>query len=547
MFRRGRVLAVIPLVLATAVAYAHEEFLPPMPPPARPAGPTLATVSGVPVTLRDYEDATKSLPHHQRTPKAILRKAIHYELLRQEGLRLGFDKDPKLTDLLEQLRGEYAKYQLVQRELDRLSSIPEGELRQYYEAHKEEFAGKEQLTASHILLKSREAAEAVLAQLENGADFAALARERSEDPATKVLGGELPPISRGQVSPEFEQVAFALKPGELSGVVEDTAGFHLIKVHVRIPATLLPFEEVKAETQDRLSQERLKHRFEELYAEAERKGLIEYREEAIKKLIAPPPDNPKSDVVLATVTWTPITVHDFGHVFFSLDRAGREAARKDPKPIIRGLIHEELRRQEGLRLGLDRDAAFVQYLERQTREYLVRKVMRPVLAKAPKVTEEVMRQYYKAHKDEFTTKEEVVASHILLKSREVAEAVLAELKAGADFAALARERSEDPATKAEGGRLSTIRRGQTTPEFEQAAFALKPGELSGVVEDTNGFHIIKAHQHSPTTLKPFETVKGWLHQNLTIQARQTAAEQYLAELEKQATIKINEEALAKIK
>ncbi len=534
------------ILLAAGAAYAHEEFLPPMPPPPRPPGPTLATVNGAPVTFRDYEDAEKSLPPDLRTPKQILRQAIHYELLRQEGVRLGFDKDPGLTALLERLRSEYAKYQLVQREMDRLGSIPGAELRQYYAAHQEEFGTPEQMTASHILLKSRQAAETVLRELKAGAVFAALAGERSEDAATKELEGQLPPFSRGQMSAEFERAAFALKPGEFSGVVEDAEGFHLIRARARIPATLPPFEEVKARIQEQMTEERLKNRFEALYAEAEGKGIIQYKEEAIAKLMAPAPENPKPDVVLATVNRTAITVHDFGHAFFSLDRPGREAARKDPKPVMRAIIHEELRRQEGLRLGLDRDLAFVQFLEAYTRGYLIRKVMGPVMAKAPKVSEEAMRQYYEAHKDEFTDPEMVAVSHILLKSREAAETVLAELKAGAEFAALARERSEDPATKADGGRLSPIRRQQRTPEFEQAAFALKPGELSGVVEDAAGFHIIKVHRYYPARLKSFEAVKGWLQHPLTEQARQIALEKDLADLEKQATIEIDQEALAKL-
>ena len=260
--------------------------------------------------------------------------------------------------------------------------------------------------------------------------------------------------------------------------------------------------------------------------------------------MTPSPDNLKPDVVLATVNGSPITVLDFGRAFFKLDRTGKAAARKDPRPLIRVLVHEELRLQEGLRLGLNQDPAFVQYLEQVKRRYLVDKVTGLAMAKASAVPEEAARQYYEAHRNKFTDPEMVTVSHIFLKSREAAEAVLAQLKNGADFATLARERSEDLLTRSEGGRRF-IRRGQMSPEFEEVAFALKPGELSGVVEDAAGFHIIKVHQHQPARLKAFEEVRGLIHTKLVIQAQKTAWEQSLAELEKQATIEISEEEFAK--
>lgn len=436
-------------MLFAAAAHGHEEFLPPMPSPARPPGPTLATVNGAPVTLRDYEDAAKSLPRDRRSAEQILRKAIQYELLHQEGIRLGFDKDPALIRQLDELRGEYTKDRLTQREAERLGSIPDAELRRHYEA-------------------------------------------RDTEPA----------------------------------------------------ATRRAFDEVKGRVREEYIRHGLQRRFEELYAEAEKQGLVWRNEEAAKNLMVPPPDNPEPDVVLATVNGTAITVHAFGHAFSSLDRAAREAVRKDPTPLIQGLIEEEIRRQEGLRLGLDREPAFAQYLDRRTREYVVLAVTRS--ARAPAVTEDAMRHYYEAHTDEFTTHEEVVASHILLKSRDAAEAVLAELTAGADFAALARARSADAATRADGGRLSTIRRGRMTAQFEQAVFALQRGETSGVVKDAAGFHVIRVHQRSPAALQPFDAVKGWLHRKLTLEAQQIAIAQHVAELESEAMITMDQAAVAKL-
>src|SRR2546427_5969725 len=128
-------------------------------------------------------------------------------------------------------------------------------------------------------------------------------------------------------------------------------------------------------------------------------------------------------------------------------------------------------------------------------------------------------EYYALHKeDKFTEPEEVRARHILVKTaadagadakaaaRKKAEELLAKVKAGADFAALAKERSEDAGSAANGGDLGLFTRGRMTPAFEEAAFALQGGGLSDVVETPFGFHVIKVEEHRPGGAKPLETV-----------------------------------------
>jgi len=135
------------------------------------------------------------------------------------------------------------------------------------------------------------------------------------------------------------------------------------------------------------------------------------------------------------------------------------------------------------------------------------------------VKDDEVAEYYALHKDDkFTEPEQVRARHILVKTaadagadakaaaRKKAEELLAKLKAGADFAALAKERSEDAGSAANGGDLGLFTRGRMTPAFEEAAFALQGGGLSDVVETPFGFHVIKVEEHRPGGAKPLETV-----------------------------------------
>ena len=126
------------------------------------------------------------------------------------------------------------------------------------------------------------------------------------------------------------------------------------------------------------------------------------------------------------------------------------------------------------------------------------------------VKDDEVAEYYALHKDDkFTEPEQVRARHILVKTaadagpdaktaaRKKAEELLAKVKAGADFAALAKERSEDAGSAANGGDLGLFTRGRMTPAFEEAAFALQGGGLSDVVETPFGFHVIKVESIGP--------------------------------------------------
>jgi len=163
------------------------------------------------------------------------------------------------------------------------------------------------------------------------------------------------------------------------------------------------------------------------------------------------------------------------------------------------------------------------------------------------VTEGQARNIYKAKSDRFQAPEQVQISHILIagndgSARAQAEKVLEELKAGANFAQLAKERSADTGSAAKGGDLGLFARGRMVPEFDEAAFALKqPGDLSGVVETKFGYHILKLDARRPAGLRPYEEVREELIKEVRGKMQQDAR---VAEAEKaQQGLTINNEAI----
>jgi foldase protein PrsA len=135
--------------------------------------------------------------------------------------------------------------------------------------------------------------------------------------------------------------------------------------------------------------------------------------------------------------------------------------------------------------------------------------------------------YYGSHSVNYTQPETRVVRHILVKDKQTADKLYAQLKGGADFATLAKKFSQDPGSKSQGGQL-TISKGQTVPEFDKVAFALKTGELSKPVKTQFGWHIIQAVKPAtPSKSTPFKQVKEAIRQQLLQQKRSDALKRWL--------------------
>jgi parvulin-like peptidyl-prolyl isomerase len=154
------------------------------------------------------------------------------------------------------------------------------------------------------------------------------------------------------------------------------------------------------------------------------------------------------------------------------------------------------------------------------------------------VTPAETRAYYDSHRQQYTTPQTRVVSHILVKNKALADRLYAQLKGGADFATLAKKYSIDPGSKSQGGQL-TITRGQTVPQFDKVAFELRTGQLSKPVHTQFGWHIIHADKPAtPHTSQPFSQVKVSIGQQLLQEKQNAALQKWLAELQKQYAGKI---------
>lgn len=135
---------------------------------------------------------------------------------------------------------------VIRQELNSLITVQESEAIEYYQRHADQYNLSDQVKARQIVVNTEESALEILEELEGGADFSKLAREKSLSPDGQ-QGGELGFFARGQMPLEFEEVAFSLLPGKLSEVVTSKYGYHIFLIDEKKKAAEVPFSQVKNE------------------------------------------------------------------------------------------------------------------------------------------------------------------------------------------------------------------------------------------------------------------------------------------------------------
>jgi peptidyl-prolyl cis-trans isomerase C len=202
-------------------------------------------------------------------------------------------------------------------------------------------------------------------------------------------------------------------------------------------------------------------------------------------------------------------------------------------------VAETARRQ-----GFDKEKNMRKQIQILSDEHLAKGyVQKNVLSKV-KVTDKDVEEYYKNHPKEFEKPETVKARHILIgfkgdmtedqkkELRKKAEDVLKKAKGGDDFAQLASEYSDDPGSKTKGGELGYFPKGNMVPEFENAAFNLKPGEISNVIETPYGYHIIKVEDKKAGEMPAFDSIKEQVRVKATQDAEQKKINEFIEKAKK---------------
>jgi peptidyl-prolyl cis-trans isomerase C len=260
---------------------------------------------------------------------------------------------------------------------------------------------------------------------------------------------------------------------------------------------------------------------------------------------AVPPD--KRDEVLRGVLDQLVAYHLVAQVAREQKVAVSDA---DVETQMKG-IRQSFPTEEAFQQGIAAQALTLDELRKQTRMSLqIQKVVESEINSKITVADTEVDTFYKQNLERFKEGDSVHASHILIGVPQTATAaekgqakaktqqILKQIQGGGDFAALARTESQDTGSAPNGGDLGFFQKGMMTPAFEKAAFELKPGSISGVVESPFGFHIIKVHERRAARTVPFAEVSPQIKDFLTQNQRQAKLQQFIEEKKAKTKIEI---------
>jgi peptidyl-prolyl cis-trans isomerase C len=266
-----------------------------------------------------------------------------------------------------------------------------------------------------------------------------------------------------------------------------------------------------------------------------------------------------SDAVVANIGDQKITISDLDKMIGLLDAEKQKLIEKNPQlkesvltQFVQSMVVSKLAKGK----GFDKIADVKDQLDFFKDNFLASLYIRQEVLGKISIPDEDMKKYYDSHKDEFKTPEMVRVRHILVRvdesapekdqkaAKKKAESILKKIKSGADFAKLAEEVSEDPGSKEKGGDIGFFQRGRMVKSFEDAAFALKPGEVSGLVKTRYGYHILKLEERKAPAIQSFAEVKETIRQKLIQDQSKSKVVAFIEQAMKDAKAEIHPEALA---
>ncbi len=250
--------------------------------------------------------------------------------------------------------------------------------------------------------------------------------------------------------------------------------------------------------------------------------------------------------VLAVVNGTNITADDFKAEAAALNPYAASAL-KDPKNRQKFLENIEDKRlivQKALDMGMDKDPRIVSELQRLKGTLLLGEFVKKEVLDKVNITDQDAKNYFEQNKANLGS---VRISHILVPTEQEAGDILAKLKAGQKFSALAKQYSLDDKTKNKGGDLGWVNWAQFgSASLKDAAFKLKPGEVSGIVQSQFGYHIMKITDKKPAQESDFAAIKDALKEQIAEQKKEDLFKGYINDLRTKAKITQNLQNLGNV-
>jgi parvulin-like peptidyl-prolyl isomerase len=458
----------------------------------------------------------------------LVNKLIGDKVVVLEAYKEGIDNEVEQDTTFAKQKETILLNVLYKKEIADKAKASESEIKSEYDKQKEE------IHAAHILVETKEEADSIYQQLKNGADFTQLAKEKSIDPSAKNNGGDLGFFRWGKMVPEFQDAAFKLKVGEISRPVQTQYGWHIIKLIERRPVEMSSYADAKRMIQSHIEQTKRDQRVKEYFEEMKKKvgfklndqalDLIQSRKEEV------PPDSQglrKTSETIDANKFTPqelnmplftyqggeVSVGTFVQQFNQMPQPYRPRLADQQKigeiafqTLIRDLLLGVAKKE-----NLEKSEEFAKEWDALKEKEMIKRMKSEVILKGVGISDEEIQSYYDRYKDRFTVPAQVKVREIMVKTPEEAEAILKQVKQGADFSKLASEKTIRQYVKNSGGDLGTFPRSRY-PEIFDAAIVLKKGELAGPIMSQDrqlgtGYSVIRLEDKTEAQVQPLEEVR----------------------------------------
>ena len=474
----------------------------------------IAEVGETKITLSDLESFSESLPeiYKGEEPGAaadslLLESLIDKTVLRQQAKAMGIDKEPWFEPTISRFEEQRLLVLRGQREINAKVVVTEQEILEQYRQTQRGRA----LRFAGILSAIREEALEVLAELEEGADFADLARQRSLYEATRDQGGDIGKyLTKDATAEEIREDVFRLEVGELSEPVsmayKGARHYAIFKILDEVSLPVSASEDVlRGEVFTRKQQERVvavSDSLVEAYA-----SQIQF--EVVSDLLRSTPSTPGDTAAVAGIDPSVVIVDYRGGQLTvgDLQSMAPQGQRfVDSTSFVRYLrdrvIVDRLHLEEARAAGLHEDPSVVSAVEAERQDLLVSAVREREVVEQVSVSPEEARTYYDDHPELFQTLDEMEVIEVLVDFPELARKLKEELEQGADPEELATAHTIRTGPAHHGGR---IKLGTVThyPEVYEAAKDLEVGAIGGPVKVKDGYSVFVILDRKRPELKPY--------------------------------------------
>ncbi len=518
----------------------------------------LAEVNGQPVYVEMLErrlgamhsgisKAQRSVPNLDQ----LMFRLVNDTLLAQEARALGMDQDDSIRSQIETERRRLATKQLERDEIWKPAVATEQEIRS---AYAQEYR---RVTLRVITVYKEDEAKDLLAKLQGGADFAAVAKESSVDPY-KLRGGLVEDLPKIDLQREIADVAFDQQPGKVFGPVRTDIGWSVIRVESFQAADQSKLDERESDIRDMVRVRKAESLRAALATKLRQKHPVTIDREALASIVPerqtdgrllPKVAKPGAAVVrIGTGGNEVITAGELaGDLKFRWKGIRNEEVATAAMPILlEKKIEERLVQVEALARGLGDTPVVQRELDALETEKLVSRYLKEVVAKEVKIEPDEIRAYYDQHPDRFRRPPRVHVSQLTVADEKTAEDLKKMLAQGADFTWLARQHSIDR-FKDQGGERGWLYPRPDTDSLSDQLLAASSGDVLGPLGGAGNWTLVRINSKESQDPYPFDQVSGNVRATLFQEKFSKVLDRFITTLRSRSEITIHEDVLGSLR